>query len=314
MRKRLLFLLLIVSPFADAAEVVWLDGRRETVSRVVVRDDRVLVSFAKGLRSVPKRRIVKAAGDDGAEIALDRKLVDGPPGAPIEAALAGLPDASPDSLPQLQEQLADSLSRAAMERLVELTTAKKAEVRTRAASTLLLMGVDEPLRAGLAVALGDKDREVRLRLASALYGVTGALDVAGLVGEVAKGLEDRDTGVRAAFAMVVGRLGDKRAIPVLKSAGLKNRDHHVRESAAEVLAELGDDAGVTVLIGMLTRTRHPAGKDFPERLFVEEKVRVCRHLGRLRARKATSALEKAARSKHEELAKAAREALAAIGD
>lgn len=313
MQRRLLVLVLILAQSGDAAEIVWLDGRHETVSRVAVRNDHVLIPFAKGLRSVPKRRIVKAVGDDGAEIALGRRLVDAPPGAPLEAALAALPDAAPDSLPQLQEQLADSLSRTVMERLVAYTKAKKAEVRARAASTLLLMGVDAPLRAGLAVALGDKDRKVRLRLASGLYGVTGALDAAGLADEVAKGLEDRDTGVRAAFALVLGHLGDKRAVPVLKSAGLKNRDHHVRESAAEALAELGDDAGVSVLIGMLSRTRHPAGKDFPERLFVEEKVRVCRHLGRLRARKAIPALEKAARSKHEELAKAAREALAAIG-
>jgi sugar phosphate isomerase/epimerase len=87
----------------------------------------------------------------------------------------------------------------------------------------------------------------------------------------------------------------------------------VRESAAEVLAELGDDAGVSVLVGMLSRTRHPAGPDLPARIALDEKIRVCDLLGRLKAKGAVEALKKAARAKEAELAAAAQRAIDAIG-
>lgn len=306
------FLLLAFASVAQAAEVVWLDGRRETVRRVVVKADRVLVSFEKGMRSIPKRRLVKLVGDDGKPIAFERKLVDGPLGDQDQAALAMIPEAPPDRLPSVQERLADSLSRTVLERLVALAGAKKPELRARAATTLLLMGVDESIRAGLSVAVGDKDKAVRRRLASTLPQIAGALELCGSRDEVAKGLADKDSYARAAFALALGRLGDERAIPILKRDGIKHRDHHVRESAAEALAELGDDAGVKVLVSMLTRTRHPAGDSLPERLFVQEKVRVCGHLAKLRAKGAVPALKRAARSKNAELAKAARAALDAI--
>ena len=75
--------------------------------------------------------------------------------------------------------------------------------RARAATTLLLMGLDEPIRAGLAVALGDADKSVRLNVASVLFEVRGALRA----DDVAPGIEDRDPATKATFAMVLADLG-----------------------------------------------------------------------------------------------------------
>jgi len=308
LRWTVLLVILAAGRPVSGAEVTWLDGRRETVARASVKGDSVLLSFDKGMRSVSKRRVVRLTGDDGAEIALARQLTDVPADGALKAALEELSAAPPERMRMVEEQLADSMSRAVVAELVELSRSKKADTRARAATTLLLMGLDEPVRAGLAVALGDPDKGVRLRLASTLFEVRAVLRT----DDVAPGLEDRDAAAKATFAMVLGGLGDRRAVPVLRTAGLKNSDHHVRESAAETLAELGDDAGVTILIGMLSRAKHPAGASLPERLVVEEKVRVCGHLERLRARKAVPALKQAARSKNAELAAAANRALAAI--
>ena len=302
---------LSIAQLGHAAELVWLDGRRETTKRIVVKQNSVLIATDRGLRSVSKRRIVKALNDDGESIALDRGLRDVALRDTMRTALAALREISPDQLPRIQEQLADSLSRAVMKHLVELAGNKQPEIRARAATTLLMMGVDEPLRAGLSLARQDKDKKVRLRLASALFQVLGALEASSLIDEVAKGLSDRDQNVRTAFALVLGRLGDQRALPVLKT-GLKNRDHHVRESAAEALAELGSDAGVNVLIGMLSRKKHPGGSALPEQVVIDEKIRICGYLARLRAKKALTALKRAARSKNPELAAAAKRAVDAM--
>jgi len=310
---RLLLAVLALAGLAAAAEVVWLDGTRESVARVVVKDDRLLLSFEKGMRSVALRRVVAVRGDDDQPVALDRTLRDGPLETEAAAALAALPTADPVALHALQERLADTMRRVVMTRLAELAKDGKADLRARAGETLLLMGLAEPLGAGLDLALKDRDDGVRKRLATGLFAVLGALRTEGLADKVAEGLADRSVDVRTTLALVLGRLGDARAVDVLKASGIKHRDHHVRESAAEVLGELGDDAGVSVLIGMLTRTRHPAGPDLPEHLVIEEKVRVCDLLGKLKAKAAVSALKKATRAKQPDLAAAARRALAAIG-
>ena len=44
--------LLVLAVAAAAAEVVWLDGRREHVERVTVKGDLVLVPFEKGVRGI----------------------------------------------------------------------------------------------------------------------------------------------------------------------------------------------------------------------------------------------------------------------
>ncbi len=79
-----------------------------------------------------------------------------------------------------------------------------------------------------------------------------------------------------------------------------------------VVQAVGDDAGVSVLVGMLSRTRHPAGADLPARVVVEEKIRACELLGRLEARAALEALRKAALAREPELAAAAQRAIDAI--
>lgn len=311
MRRLAAFLVLVAA--ASAAEVVWLDGSRERVERVVVKGDRVLVPFEKGMRTVAARRIVEAFGDDGGEVALDRALRDGSLAAEDAATLAGLAGADPAALRDLQDRLADSMSRAVMDRLAGLAKDPKADVRARAGETLLLMGTAEPLGKGLEVALGDADAAVRNRVCSALFQVRGALRKEGLADRVAEGLGDRSRDVRTACALVLGALGDDRAREPLRTLGLKSADHHLRESAAEVLAGMGDDAGVAVLVSMLSRTRHAAGPDLPERVFLDEKIRVCDLLGKLKAKSALGALRKAAGAKDADLAAAARRAIEAIG-
>jgi HEAT repeat protein len=305
--------LLAFAAIAAAAEVVWLDGHREQVGRVVVKGDRLLLPGEKGMRSVATRRVVRVIGEDGEDVAFDRALRDGAPGAETAAMLASLPTAEGAALRDVQDRLADSMSRAVMERLSELARDRKPELRARAGVTLLLMGTSESLAAGLGIATGDGDAGVRRRVASALFAVLGALGEGGLRDGVAQGLADRDPNVKATCALVLGRLADERARDVLKASCLKSSDHHVRESAAEVLAELGDDAGVGVLVGMLSRTKHPGGPDLPARIVLEEKVRVCELLRRLKASRALDALRKAARAKEPELAAAAQRAIDAIG-
>lgn len=301
--------LLVLAVAAAAAEVVWLDGRREHVERVTVKGDLVLVPFEKGVRGIAVRRVVQVVGDDGQEVALDRALRDGALGAEAAAALTALPVADGPTLRELQERLADTMSRAVKDRLLELARDKKPELRARAVETLLLMGTAEALQAGLDLALGDADASVRHRGGSALFHVLGALRADGLADSVARGLLDRDARVKATCALVLGHLKDERARDALKVC-LKSGDHHLRESAAEALAELGDDAGVGVLLAMLTRAKHPTGDP---RIALDEKIRVCGLLGRLKARRAVDALRKAARAEESELAAAAQRALDEIG-
>ncbi len=305
-----LALFLIVAP-GHGAEVVWLDGRRETVKRIVVKPDHLLVANSRGLQRLSKRRVVQARDNDGKAIVLRRELRDAPLDEALRGMLAALPGTPPEKWPRAQEQLADAMSRAVMQQLIGLTKDKRPETRARAGTVLLMMGIESPLRAGLSVAQQDKDKGVRRALASTLFQVAGALRAARLADTVAQGLADRDAIVKTSVALALGRMGDQRALPVLK-AGLKNRDHHVRESVAEALAELGSDAGVGVLIRMLSRRTHPAGPSLPKRLVIEEKIRMCDHLGRLRSKKAISALKKAGRSKNPELAAAAKRALDAV--
>ena len=55
------------------------------------------------------------------------------------------------------------------------------------------------------------------------------------------------------------------------------------------------------------------GPDLPARIFLDEKIRVCGLLGKLKAKAALGALKTAARSKEPELAAAAQRAIEAIG-
>ncbi|MHC4952576.1 MAG: hypothetical protein ACYTGZ_01700 [Planctomycetota bacterium] len=73
-----------------------------------MRKDRVLISFDNGMRSIAKRSVVRAIGDDSKELALDRRLSDAPP----------------ERVHELQERIANAMSRAAMDQLVGLTKAK----------------------------------------------------------------------------------------------------------------------------------------------------------------------------------------------
>jgi hypothetical protein len=65
---------------------------------------------------------------------------------------------------------------------------------------------------------------------------------------------------------------------------------------------------------MLTRTKHPGGPELPAKIALDEKIRVCGLLGRLKAKRAVDALRKAAGAKEPELAAAAQRALDAIGE
>jgi hypothetical protein len=99
-------------------------------------------------------------------------------------------------------------------------------------------------------------------------------------------------------------------------------DHHVREDAAMTLAECGNDAGSKLLVVMARRDRSPemeanrgadeATKALVARLARRERLRACELLGRLQVQSAVAMLRGLAAGKDEELAAAAKRAIARI--
>lgn len=308
MRPALALLALLALP-VRAAEIVYVDGRREASEKVVVKEDEILVRFEKGLRRVPRADVAKVVQDDGSVVTIERDLADAALTDAQRADLDGLAKLDEPALLQAQQRLAASLSRAVLERLKELAASKDPRTRARAAVVLVRMGVPESVEPAVAMALGDASGDVREQAASALFGIAGLVEAQGWQATLRPGLEHSDRKIRAIFALVLGQAGDEEAVPALKKDALRHSDHHIRESAAEALAALGDDAGVPLLIKMLTRTRHPAGDDA---ILRAEKIRVCGHLERLAAKKALPALKRVARSGHPELAAAAQRAVDAI--
>jgi len=316
-----LILVLLVVPAARGDEIVLLDGRRESVDRAVLKGDFVMVKFARGLRRIPRRQVVKILHAGGREEVLERKLVERPLTQMEERLLKAMETAEPSSLRQIEEQLADGSSRALLEALKTSSSNSAGKTRVRAAEVMMMMCVKEAFEAALEVLRNDPEDTVREQLVSALFRILGALEVHGWHKQIIPLLEDTKRAVRTTAALALGQIGVAKATPVLEKEALRSRDHHVRESAAEVLAGLGNDAGVPILIRMLRRRTHPAAaggaadateKSLHDRLLIEEKVRVCGLLERLKSRKARSALKAAARSKNPELAAAAARALQAI--
>lgn len=223
-------------------------------------------------------------------------------------------------------QLATKPSRPLVERLTSLSRGEKAEQRIRAALVLGKIPARSALERVVSLAVGDTDESVRVAAVGMLLadGVAGLVKEAGLADSMHGGLEDSSLDVRFGVALVLARTGDEAAAPVLKK-GLKDRDHHRREEAAEALALLGDASGVGVLIKMIRYTdrTHPAlkanreleGTEAWKRLVAsvhEERIRVCGHLARLKAKRALSALKKLVRAKDARVAAAAKKAVAAI--
>lgn len=205
------------------------------------------------------------------------------------------------------ESLAKSPNSELVEKLSALGKSPNADHRRRAALVLSKIPSKASLGPALAVAVGDPDPKVRQDVALYLNadGTPSLLSEAKLLEPARKGLEDKIKEVRYAFALILSKVGDKAAIPTLKSM-LKKRDHHIKESAAEGLAELGDDSGARVLIKMIRYTdrNHPflvANKEVKRepkswaRLLEtvdQERIRVCGHLEKLKCTKAKKALEK----------------------
>lgn len=323
--------LLVVSVFASAQgapvpaekgageQVVWLDGRRESVERVVVKADHVLVKIDGRTRRVARRSVVAVVRASGESKPVEPTVSSAPIDATQRSLLDRLGNASPPEAPAIQTALADRPSRATLDALARLTKAGSPEARARAAEVLLLSATPDGFDAAVALLRSDAPIATRERVATSLSRVVGAIRVRGWGPRLAPLLTDRHRGVRIAVALALGHAGVADAAAVLKKDGLRDRDHHVREAAAEALATLGDASGVRILLKMLTRTKHPAMTTAADRkdptlvrIMIDEKVRVCRLLGALRATTAKAALTKAARSQHADLAAAAKRALDAI--
>jgi HEAT repeat protein len=300
---------LLLALSAAAAELVYVDGRRETVDDAKLEDGAVLVRFERGLRRVPRSDVAKIVGNDGHEETIARAMVPGALTAEQRADLDGLAKVDDLAFLQARQRLAASMSEAVLARLGEIAASSDPAARARAGDVMVKMGTEASVDAAVALGLGDASDKVRTQVASSLSGIAGLVATQGWQEKLRPGLEHKDRTVRALFSLALGRAGDATAIPVLRRDALTHADHHVRESAAETLAELGDDGGLDLLLKMARRTKHPAGDDA---ILLAERIRVCGLLGKLGNEKAVTTLKTIARSRDESLADAAKQALDAI--
>jgi len=70
-----------------------------------------------------------------------------------------------------------------------------------------------------------------------------------------KALQDKDTEVRGAAALSLGRMADKSAIPQLKDVIKNDKEGSVVLAAAKALIQLGDDSGYDVYYTVVSGTR-----------------------------------------------------------
>jgi HEAT repeat protein len=299
---------------AAAAEIVYADGRRESVADPRQDGKGQWLATIEGRRTVLRPgEVVVIVDDAGAETVTIPALAEPPDPPETAAALAGLRDPKNDGWQQSAEQLARRPSRALLDALAALCADKNKELRRRGVAALARLRTRESVAAAAAAVVAEKDAALRRELASSLFSVQEIFRRADTAASVKAGVADKDAIVRVAFASL-SPPDFAPAIPVLEADGLGSADHHVRESAAMELGERGDASGEGVLVSMLARTSMPGVTDDPalmERLLVREQVAICRILGKLGTPGGKAALEKAKSSKFDAVRKAAEAALAA---
>jgi putative membrane-bound dehydrogenase-like protein len=100
----------------------------------------------------------------------------------------------------------------------------------------------ESARVGIVAGLSDKDESVRLATLNSLHshnflrlgnGVVLVIDL----------LKDKSPQIRRATAQLIGRIGDKRAVPQLLAALAEENDHVLDHSLTFALIEIGDREG-----------------------------------------------------------------------
>lgn len=298
---------------AFAAEVEFADGRRETVDDPRQDAKGQWVATREGRRTTLKPGDVVAIVDDaGKETVTIPALAEAPDPPTILAALETVKDGADGVWEAALDVLAARPSRSVIDALVALAGNTKKDLRARSYRALCGLRTRESVAAAGAAILREKDDAVRRASASMLFSVQGIFRRADTVETVKAGIADRDAGVRVEFALL-SPPDMEAANAVLRADGIRHSDHHVRESAAMELGRRGDASGEAILSGMLTRTSLPGaekGEPIYERLLVEEQVAVCRIFAKLKTARGRAALEKATKSKHEAVRKAAAEALA----
>jgi HEAT repeat protein len=171
----------------------------------------------------------------------------------VGGGTAGLPvlmEALADTQPHVREQACAALAVLGVKAapagalLRKAATDKEARVRALAAEALGNLPPTAELQTTLNEAMADKDEDVRLSAARALWRSRGSpADPGKLVDLVAAGLESENAGVRKRAAQVLGDFGAgaKGAVPALVQA-LRDRENAVREAAAAALRRIDPKA------------------------------------------------------------------------
>lgn len=313
MRALALCILATTASAARAAEIIFADGRRETVQEPRKDSQGRWTAVRDGHRTSLRPGDVVVVIDDAGSESVTIPSQAEPPDAPESAAaLASLRDPKNDAWRASAERLGTRPTKALLDALVALTSDANKELRSRAIVGLTMLRTKEGVTAAAAAVLAEKDATLRREAASALFAVGEIFVRSESKDLVQAGISDRDAMVRIVFASLAP-LDLEAAKAVLRTDGLKHGDHHVRESAAVQLGRRGDGAGESILVGMLARARLPGIDDdaLMERMMTREKVEVCALLGKLGTDTAKAALRKAAASGVEAVRKAAEAALAA---
>ncbi len=302
---------------APAAEIVFSDGRHETVK--APRQDskgRWLAEREGRVTILRPGDVVVVVDDAGAETVTIPDLVQTPDPPQTAAFLAALSDLKNDAWRQACDELGRHPSTTTLTALVAMSSDKKKGVRLRAVQALVLLRTRESTVAAANAALAERDKSVRRQAVSALFQVQEIFRRSEVTDVLAAGLVHKDVDVRVSFALLAPR-DVTEAADVLRTDGIKHSDHHYREDAALGLGRRGDASGERILAGMLTRTRMPGiegDAELTERLLVREQVEICGIFGELRTASSRAALKKATKSKLLPVREAAAAALARFED
>jgi HEAT repeat protein len=304
--------LFVASSIGLGAEIIRADGRREPVTDPKQDSQGAWVATIEGHRTILKPGDVVVIVDDaGKETVTIPEFADPPDPPETAAMLASLSDPKNDAWQTVMEPLAKRPSKAIHDALVALSTNAKKPLRDRAVRALLQLHTRASVMAAAAAILAEKDKRLRVELASALYSAQEIYKRCDCADSLKAGIADPDRDVRLVFATLAPQ-DDATALTVLKNDGLKHSDHHQRESAAVEVGRRGDKSGESILVSMLAWTKLDVSEDaaLNDRILGEQQVEVCEVLGTFGTPAAKTALEKAKASKLECVRKAAEAALA----
>src|SRR5262245_7622978 len=209
----------ISSGAADAAEVVYADGRHEAVADPRKDGKGQWLATIEGRRTVLRPgEVVVIVDDAGAETVTIPALAEPPDPPETAASLASLRDPKNDAWQQAAEQLARRPTRALLDSLVALGKEKVKELRRGGVTALARLRTKESVEAAAAAVLAEKDAALRRDVASVLFSVQGIFRRADTAASVQAGVADKDAIVRVVFASLSPR-DFAPAIAVLKADG-----------------------------------------------------------------------------------------------